>query len=121
MKKSYLILFASFLVLAGLFSCQRSSVPEIEVVAQVEDLYLTRTELLDWMPQEIPVDQKKVLAEQYIDRWVKTATLYLAAKSDQVELDDYSKWSLEYLQRQMLADKYVEKKQSTIWLKFYQQ
>ena len=113
MKKSYLIHLACFMVLAGILSCQRNAVPEIEVVAQVEDLYLTRTELLNWMPREIPADQKKVLAEQYIDRWVKTVTLYLAAKSDQVKLDDYSKWSLEYLQRQMLADKYVEKKQST--------
>ena len=93
-----------------IMSCQNNSVPAIEIVAKVGDQYLTRDELLNWMPQDIPEEQKDILSRQYIDRWVQKTMLALTAKDDGMSLTPYERWSLESLQKEMLAQKYLNSK-----------
>jgi len=93
-----------------IMSCSNSDVPAIEIVAKAGDQYLTREELLNWMPKNIPEEQKEILARQYIDRWVNKTVLALSAKSDGIQLTTYEKWSLDNLQKEMLAQKYLNAK-----------
>lgn len=108
------IRYVSFIFLLVLpfiiLNCQNNSVPAIEIVAKVGDQYLTRDELINWMPQDIPEEQKDILSRQYIDRWVQKTMLALTAEDDGMSLTPYEKWSLESLQKEMLAQKYLNSK-----------
>jgi len=104
-------LFLSLLVLQlFIVNCQNDAVPAIEIVAKAGDQFLTRDELLNWMPPDIPEEQKEILSRQYIDRWVQKTVLSLTAKDDGISLTPYEKWSLESLQKEMLAQKYLNSK-----------
>lgn len=93
-----------------ILNCQNNSVPAIEIVAKAGDQYLTRDELSNWIPQDIPEEQKEILSRQYIDRWVQKTVLALTAMDDGMSLTPYEKWSLESLQKEMLAQKYLDAK-----------
>ncbi|OGB68719.1 MAG: hypothetical protein A2Y94_07015 [Caldithrix sp. RBG_13_44_9] len=91
-------------------NCRNNSVPSIEIVAKVEGETLTREELLRWLPPNLPEDQKAILARQYIDRWVQKSVLAQAAKDDGIKLSVYENWSLDFLQKEMLSQKYFTAK-----------
>ena len=61
--------------------CRNSSVPQIEIIARVDDQYLTRDELINWMPPDLPEEQKEILSRQYIDRWIKNSMMASLAKN----------------------------------------
>jgi parvulin-like peptidyl-prolyl isomerase len=105
-----IILLISLVLPLFILSCRNSNVPAIEIVARAGDRYLTREELLNWMPKNIPEEQKEILARQYIDRWVNKTVLALSAQSDGIQLTAYEKWSLDNLQKEMLAQKYLNSK-----------
>jgi len=105
-----IILLISLVLPLFILSCRNSNVPAIEIVARAGDQYLTREELLNWMPKNIPEEQKEILARQYIDRWVNKTVLALSAQSDGIQLTAYEKWSLDNLQKEMLAQKYLNSK-----------
>jgi hypothetical protein len=90
--------------------CRNSSVPQIEIIAKVDDQYLTREELLNWMPPDLPENQKEILSRQYVDRWVQKTMMASLAKSEGITLSAYEKWSIENLQKDMLAQKYLDAK-----------
>lgn len=91
-------------------NCRNNSVPSIEIVAKVEGETLTREELLRWLPPNLPEDQKAILARQYIDRWVQKSVLAQAAKYDGIKLSVYENWSMDFLQKEMLSQKYLTAK-----------
>lgn len=104
---SYIILvLAIFLIM----NCRNSSVPQIEIIAKVDDQYLTRQELLNWMPPDLPENQKEILSGQYVDRWVQKTMMALLAKKEGISLSPYEKWSIENLQKEMMAQKYLDAK-----------
>ncbi|OPX31900.1 hypothetical protein B1H10_08230 [candidate division KSB1 bacterium 4484_188] len=94
-----------------LFGCHREKVAEIDVVARVENYYLTRSQLDDWLPPGLKNNQKDAVARQYIERWVQRTTLYLSAREEGITLSPYEQWSLDNLKRELLADKYLRAKQ----------
>ncbi|MCK5453461.1 MAG: peptidyl-prolyl cis-trans isomerase [Calditrichia bacterium] len=110
MRLKYLFFIFLLVVPFLMLNCQNNSVPAIEIVAKAGNQYLTRDELLNWMPQDIPEEQKEILSRQYIDRWVQKTVLALTAKDDGLSLTPYEKWSLESLQKEMLAQKYLNSK-----------
>jgi len=103
------ILFIAFMLF--LFGCHREKVAEIDVVARVENYYLTRSQLDDWLPPGLKNNQKDAVARQYIERWVQRTTLYLSAREEGITLSPYEQWSLDNLKRELLADKYLRAKQ----------
>jgi len=108
MKTNY---FISFLISIMIFTgCRNSSVPQIEIIAKVDDQYLTREELLNWMPPDLPENQKEILSRQYVDRWVQKTMMASLAKSEGMSLSAYEKWSIENLQKELLAQKYLDAK-----------
>ena len=107
-KFKHILVFYTLLFL--LLSCQKNNIPEIEIIAKVDKEYLTRDQLFEWMPSTINEAQKKVLARQYIDRWVQKTTMALSAKNEGISLSSYEKWSLQNYQKELLAQKYVNVK-----------
>lgn len=105
-----IIRLISLVLLLFILNCRSSNVPAIEIVARAGDQYLTREELLNWMPKNIPEEQKEILARQYIDRWVNKTVLAISAKSDGIQLTAYERWSLDNLHKEMLAQKYLNSK-----------
>ena len=110
LKKSIIIL--SGLLLAQLFlqGCHNDSIPESEIVAKVGDSYLSREELQNWLPPNIPEDQKDAVVRQYIDRWIQTTSLYLSAKKQDISLAQYEQWAVRNLEKEMYAQKYLDQK-----------
>jgi hypothetical protein len=108
MKTYYyiIIVLAIFLIM----NCRNSPVPQIEIIAKVDDHYLTRQELLNWMPPDLPENQKEILSRQYVDRWVQKTMMASLAKNEGLTLSPYEKWSIENLQKEMLAQKYLDAK-----------
>ncbi|MBN2366622.1 MAG: peptidyl-prolyl cis-trans isomerase [Calditrichaeota bacterium] len=84
--------------------------PSIDIIARVSDEYLTRDELANWMPPNLPDDQKVILARQYVDRWVHKTVMARSALNDGLSLSDYEQWSMEYLEKEMLSQKYLAAK-----------
>ena len=54
MRLKYLFFIFLLVVPFLMLNCQNNSVPAIEIVAKAGNQYLTRDELLNWMPQDIP-------------------------------------------------------------------
>ncbi|RQV92482.1 MAG: hypothetical protein EH225_12005 [Calditrichaeota bacterium] len=108
--KTLLHLFVGLLLLTLLLQCRNSSVPSIDIIARVSDEYLTRDELANWMPPNLPDDQKVILARQYVDRWVHKTVMARSALNDGLSLSDYEQWSMEYLEKEMLSQKYLAAK-----------
>ncbi len=109
MKKIRILSVVFILVFLSIL-CQNNSAPAIEIVAKVGDEYLTREDLTNWMPPELTEEQKTILSRQYIDRWVQKTVLATSARKDGISLTTYEKWSLNNLQKDMLAQKYVSTK-----------
>jgi peptidyl-prolyl cis-trans isomerase C len=109
MKKILILNVAVILVLFSI-RCRNNSVPAIEIVARVGDEYLTRDDLNNWMPPDLTEEQKAALSRQYIDRWVQKTVMAISAQKDGISLTPYEKWSLNNLQKEMLARKYVASK-----------
>lgn len=107
-KFRHILVFYTLLFL--LLSCQKNNIPEIEIIAKVDKEFLTREQLFEWMPTTIDEAQKKVLARQYIDRWVQKTTMALSAKNEGISLSSYEKWSLQNYQKELLAQKYINAK-----------
>ena len=62
MRKLLLNIFLFLLTLVILFAgCQSKSIPDIEIIAKVGDQYLTRDQLLKWMPPNLPEEQKAIV------------------------------------------------------------
>ncbi len=111
MRKLLLNIFLFLLTLAILFtSCQSKSIPDIEIIAKVGDQYLTRDQLLKWMPPNLPEEQKAIVARQYIDRWVQKTSMAITAEKEGVELSPYEDWSIENLKKEMLVQRYIDAK-----------
>ncbi len=108
--KNFSIAGSLLLVVIFILQCRNSSVPAIEILARVEDEYLTRDELANWMPPNLPEDQRTILARQYIDRWVQKTVAARSARNDGISLTPYEKWSLDYLKKDMLTQKYIAAK-----------
>ena len=108
MKINYYISFLILIILSA--GCRNSSVPQIEIIAKVDDQYLTREELLNWMPPDLPENQKEILSRQYVDRWVQKTMMASLARSEGMSLSAYEKWSIENLHKEMLAQKYLDAK-----------
>jgi len=106
MKLNKLLMTISIVVLYFL-SCQKDSVPAIEIVAKVEDEYLTREQLMQWLPPDLPEEQKATVSQKYIERWVKITALAKLAQHEGIELDKYEKWSINFLKKDMLAQKFI--------------
>jgi hypothetical protein len=104
----FLVIFISALSL--ILACQKSSIPEIEIVAKAGEEFLTRDELFKWMPSTISENEREIIARQYIDRWVQKTTMALSAKNEGISLSPYEKWSLQNLQKEMLAQKFLDAK-----------
>jgi hypothetical protein len=105
-KLSVIIIAMISLILA----CQKSSIPEIEIVAKAGEDFLTRDELFRWMPPTKSEDEKEIIARLYIDRWIQKTTMALSAKNEGISLSPYEKWSLQNLHKEMLAQKYLDAK-----------
>lgn len=109
-KYSWIKTFIFFILILVTFNCQKDTVPFIEIVAKVGDDYLTRDQLTNWLPPDIPEDQRDVLARQYIDRWVERTTLAMKARDEGIALSSYERWSIQNVENEMLAQKYLENK-----------
>jgi parvulin-like peptidyl-prolyl isomerase len=107
-KRRFIVL--AILAFIILLNCRNSSVPSIEVVAKVEGENLSRDDLFRWIPSDIPEEQKAILSRQYIDRWVQKTVLAQAAKAEGIKLSEYENWSLEFLEKEMLSQKYLAAK-----------
>lgn len=109
-RKHFIIVLTTFPLILTFATCQKNTVPEIEIVAKVENEYLTREDLFNWMPDHVSEEQKKLLARQYIDRWIEKTTMALTAKNNGISLSSYEKWSLLNYEKELLAQKYLETK-----------
>ena len=108
-KLSFFVFILALLTFLNI-SCQKDSVPQIEIVARVDGHLLTREELSNLVPPEVPEEQKEAISRQYIDRWIRQTILSIAAKNDDISLSDYQQWVIKNLEKEILAQKYLETK-----------
>lgn len=102
------ILATIFIV--NFMNCRSESKSSVKIVAKVEGENLSQEELWSWMPSDVPEDHREVLARQYVDRWVQKTVMAQAAKSEGLTLSTYENWSLDFLQKEILSQKYLAAK-----------
>ncbi|GAB4342765.1 MAG: peptidylprolyl isomerase [Calditrichia bacterium] len=109
MKKFVRLFFVLNLLVIWISGCHRETIPPGDIVARVGGEYLTRQEVLAAIPENTPEPEKTDLVRHIVDKWVRYTALSLEAKEAGMDLTDYQKYSLALLEKQYLADQFIEK------------
>jgi len=108
-KSCGLLWSATFLIL-WLSACQqRSDLPE-DMVAQVNDHYLLKSQLQNSVPDGLDKDVALNLKKQVLTRWVNSEALYQAAQNEGLTLDERERFFVQEYRKALLIEKYLEQK-----------
>ncbi len=109
-NRSTWVLVLAILLIGNFLNCRDDGKSSVKIVARAEGENLTQEELWRWIPPDIPEEQREILAKQYVDRWIQKTVMAQAAKAEGLTLSPYEKWSLDFLQKEMLSQKYLAAK-----------
>ncbi len=93
-----------------LTACQKKNQLPEDMVAQVNDNYLTEVQLDYRVPEGLSKDVRLALKKQVITRWVESEALYQAAQSEGLILSEREKFFVDEYRKGLLVQKYLEQK-----------
>ncbi|NOX38288.1 MAG: hypothetical protein GXO78_12220 [Calditrichaeota bacterium] len=99
------------LVLAG---CPRETPDPSEIVARVGDAYLTRDVVQELIPENLPPEKKSSYLQKLVNQWIEAQVLAQAARKEGLELSPGEQYKANWVQLDMLGNKYIEQKISNL-------
>ncbi len=91
-------------------SCQKKAALPEDMVAQVNDNYLTETQLNYRVPDGLSSDVRLALKKQIITRWVESEALYQAAQAEGLTLSEQEKFFVNEYRKGLLVQKFLDEK-----------
>lgn len=111
LKNSKLFLILPLLLLAmSIFRCGKNKPDSAEVVARVDDAYLTRETVNSMIPEKIDDENRKSLVKSLIEKWVDQQVMAKTAQNEGIELTPHDEWQIEGVQSEIYATKLISKK-----------
>ncbi len=108
-KSCGLLGIATFFTL-WLGACQqRTKLPE-DMVAQVNDHYLLKSQLQNSVPGDLDKDVALNLKKQVLTRWVNSEALYQAAQTEGLTLDERERFFVQEYRKALIVEKYLAQK-----------
>jgi hypothetical protein len=108
LMKKRAVIIGFFLFIIIYLGCQKDTVQFIDIVAKVDDQYLTNDELLNLLPENLTVQEKGNISKQFIDYWIQRTVLEKSAQNEGLVLSQHEKWIIRNLETEMMADKFIE-------------
>lgn len=108
--KSCALLWSATFFTLWLGACQqRTKLPE-DMVAQVNDRYLLKSQVQNSVPANLDKDVTLNLKKQMLTRWVNSEALYQAALAEGLSLDDQERFFVQEYKKSLIVEKYLEQK-----------
>jgi parvulin-like peptidyl-prolyl isomerase len=103
-------LAVSFLLTILLLVGCKGTAPQRDIVAKVDDVYLTRDIVMTLIPENLNAEDRKFFMKRVIEQWIDNQTLARKARQEGIELSTKDQWQLNNLETDMLATKYLDSK-----------
>lgn len=103
--KILVITFSTFFI-----SCQPDKDDNENVIAQVNDAYVTLEELQSRIPEGTGDELRSALMRQFMEQWVEEEIFYQTAINEQIELSKNQTIMVENYRRNLLIQSYIEDK-----------
>lgn len=106
--------YGAFLALTFLFFCmpgckQKTDLPE-DLVAQVNDRYLLKSQLQYSVPERLDDELVLALKKNLISKWVENEMLYQSALKEGLSLNAKEEFLIEKYKRSLLVQRYLSQK-----------
>jgi len=103
-------MFVFLLIVLSMLQCGNNEPDPIEVVARVDDAYLTRETVNSMIPEKIDDEDRKFLVKNLVEKWVDQQVLSQTAQSEGIELTPHDEWQIESVESEIYASKLISKK-----------
>jgi len=105
--RKYLLIGIALLAVWG---CQEEKIPPGDIVAQVDESYLTKQELNYNIPPGFSDDIVLALKKNLINKWVEEEIFLKSAEREGLSLDDKEEYLIKEYRKSLLIQKYLEQK-----------
>ena len=102
----YLLLFASFLMTTG---CGSEENEVDDIVAQVNDVYITNAFLDEASSQQTSPEVQAALKRKIMEKWIEDEILYQSALREGLTWSDYEEQQVQMYRKRILIEKFLEK------------
>jgi parvulin-like peptidyl-prolyl isomerase len=107
--KKILFVFLTFL-LSVTFTCQPQDKEDENIIAQVNDAYITKDDLERRVPEDTEEELKIALMRQFMEQWVEEEILYQTALSEDVKFSEKQRKLIQDYERRLLIQLFIEEK-----------
>ncbi len=106
-QKTYpLIILGTVLILSA---CSTETVQETDIVAQVNDVYITNTFLDEASSPQKSEEVRAALKRKIMEKWIEDEILYQSALKEGLTLSKYEEQQIAAYRKRILIEKYLEK------------
>lgn len=103
----------SILLIVFLLAGCKGTAPQRDIVAKVDDAYLTRDIVMTMIPENLNAEEREFFMKRVIEQWIDNQTLAQKARQEGMELSAKDQWQINNLETNMLATKYLDSKIKT--------
>jgi len=96
--------------MAALSGCQKHRPPPDQIVARVENEFLTRNMIEQLLPADIPESDREFYAKKLINKWIEEEILSRTARKDGIVLSPVKEWQIKSLRREFIGDQLLKEK-----------
>lgn len=100
----------TFFLFIALLACNRQGELPEDLVAQVNDNYLSREQVLFSVPERLEGELQFALKKNIIDRWVENEIMYQSALNEGLTLTEKEKFQIEDLKKSFIVQRYLDQK-----------
>lgn len=100
----------TFFIFVFMLGCGRQAELPEDMVAQVNDQYLLREQVLYNVPDRLDRELQFALKKNLIDRWVEKEILYQSAINEGVTLTNEDRFQLEEMKKNLIVQRYLQQK-----------
>ena len=106
-RKIYRLIIPGMLLF--LSACSTEKVPETDIVAQVNEVYITNTFLDEASSQQTSEEVRAALKRKIMEKWIEDEILYQSAVKEGLTLSKYEEQQISAYRKRILIEKYLEK------------
>lgn len=89
--------------------CSGEEKPVNDIIAEVNESYITGTEIEKHIPDNLSSDMKIALKRKFMDEWIEREIFYQAAMEEDVELSEEEMRMITDYRKDIIVQKYLDK------------
>lgn len=108
--KNKIIILIQFSLSFLFFNCQPDKADSENIIAQVNEAYITLEELESKIPEGTEEEVKLALMRQFMEQWVEEEIFYQTAQNENLEYSETELMLIKDYKRRLLIQSYIEGK-----------